>query len=87
MDALVAAGVWVGRSTYRTAWVVTSSSASQCPHLNGKGPAVGAHTGQQCSSLLTSAWRAIAPLMTPWCAEGDVPTAANLNLSGAKVRT
>ena len=25
-------------------------------------------------------WRAIAPLMKPWCAEGDVPTAANLNL-------
>ena len=35
--------------------------------------------------LLTSAWRAIAPLMTPWCAEGDVPTAANLNLFGCKV--
>ena len=25
-------------------------------------------------------WRAIEPLMRPWCAEGDVPTAANLNL-------
>ena len=23
---------------------------------------------------------AIAPLMKPWCAEGEVPTAANLNL-------
>ena len=25
-------------------------------------------------------WRAIAPMMKPWCAEGEVPTAANLNL-------
>ena len=25
-------------------------------------------------------WRAIAPLMKPWCAEVEVPTAANLNL-------
>ena len=25
-------------------------------------------------------WRAIAPQMKPWCAEGEVPTAANLNL-------
>ena len=30
--------------------------------------------------LLASVWRATAPLMKPWCAEGEVPTAANLNL-------
>ena len=30
--------------------------------------------------LLAGVWRAIAPLMQPWCAEGEVPTAANLNL-------
>ena len=29
---------------------------------------------------LPGLWRAIAPLMRPWCAEGDGPTAANLNL-------
>ena len=29
---------------------------------------------------LINCGRAIAPLMKPWCAEGDVPTAANLNL-------
>ena len=38
--------------------------------------AVGPPTGGRCSGL----WRAIASLMKPWCAEGDVPTAANLNL-------
>ena len=31
-------------------------------------------------TLLASLWRAIAPLMRPWSAEGEVPTAANLNL-------
>ena len=30
--------------------------------------------------LLDRLWRAIAPLMKPWCAEGEVPSAANLNL-------
>ena len=37
-------------------------------------------TGQRCWPLLARLWRAVAPLMKPWCAEGDVPTAANLNL-------
>ena len=30
--------------------------------------------------VLAGVWRAIALLMKPWCAEGEVPTAANLNL-------
>ena len=38
------------------------------------------HTGKRCWPLLAGLWRAIAPLMKPWCAEGEVPTAANLNL-------
>ena len=41
---------------------------------------VGPQTGKRCWPLLTGLCRAIAPLMKPWCAEGDVPTAANLNL-------
>ena len=36
--------------------------------------------GERCWPLLAGMWRAIAPLMKAWCAEGDVPTAANLNL-------
>ena len=39
----------------------------------GQGPAIR-------PQLLAGVWRAIAPLMKPWCAEGEVPTAANLNL-------
>ena len=38
------------------------------------------HSGKRCWPLLAGLWRAIAPLMKPWCAEGEVPTAANLNL-------
>ena len=44
------------------------------------GPAIGPHTGKQCWPLPAGVWRALAPLMSPWCAEGEVPTAANLNL-------
>ena len=35
---------------------------------------------ERCWPLPTGLWRAVAPLTKPWCAEGDVPTAANLNL-------
>ena len=42
--------------------------------------AIGPRTGERCWPLLAGLWRAIAPLMKPWRAEEDVPTAANLNL-------
>ena len=42
----------------------------------GRGTAI----GSRCWPLLASVWRAIAPLMQPWCAEEEVPTAANVNL-------
>ena len=54
-----------------------------CAHVHirtGRGPVIGPHTGRRCWPLLEGVWRAIAPLMKPWCAEGEVPTAANLNL-------
>ena len=41
---------------------------------------VGPYTGKRCWPLLAGVWRVIAPLMKPWCAEGEVPTAANLHL-------
>ena len=46
----------------------------------GNSPAIGPHTGEWCWPLLAGVWRAVAPLMKPWCAEGEVPTAANLDL-------
>ena len=39
-----------------------------CSYSFGQGPAVGPHTGRRCWPLLACVWRAIAPLMKPWCA-------------------
>ena len=77
---LDAAGDWVKKGSYHTAWAVPGDSSCSCSYAYGHGPAVGPHTGERCWPLLAGLWRAIAPLMKPWCAEGDVPTAANLNL-------
>ena len=47
------------------------------------GVAVGPQTGERSWELLRGLWRAVAPLMAPWCAEEDVPTSANLNYYGS----
>ena len=82
LGVLEAAAVWERRSTYRTAWAVCPWTGCQCSYLYGQGPAIGPHTGRGCFGHLLRVWRALAPLMSPWCADGDVPTAANLNLYG-----
>ena len=79
-SSLVAAGDWVRKGSYHTAWSVPSGSSCSCSYAYGQGPAIGPHTGKRCWPLLATVSRAIAPLMKPWCAEGEVPTAANLNL-------
>ena len=66
-----------GRTT--PAWSVPCGSSCTCSYAYGQGPAIGPHTGDRCWPLLAGVWRAIAPLMKPWCVEGEVPTAANLN--------
>ena len=78
--SLDAAGDWERKGSYRTAWAVPCDSSCTCSYAYGHGPAIGPHTGERCWPLLAGVWRAIAPLMQPWCAEGEVPTAANLNL-------
>ena len=77
---LDAAGDWERKGSYHTAWAVPCYSSCSCSYAYGHGPAIGPHTGKRCWPLLAGVWRAIAPLMKPWCAEGDLPTAANLNL-------
>ena len=72
-------GDWVRKGSYRTAWAVPCNSSCSCSYAYGHGPAIGPHTGERCWPLLAGVWRAIAPLMKPWCAEGNLPTAANLN--------
>ena len=46
----------------------------------GKAQLSGHTLGRGCFRYLVSVWRAIAPLLSPWCADGNVPSAANLNL-------
>ena len=70
------------KGSYHTAWAVPCDSSCTCSYSYGEGPAIGPHTGQRCWPLLAGVWRAIAPLIKPWCAEGEVPTAAKLNLYG-----
>ena len=79
-SSLDVTGDWVRKGSYHTAWAVPCDSLCSCSYSYGQGPAIGPHTGRQCWPLLEGVWRAIAPLMKPWCAEGEVPTAANLNL-------
>ena len=79
-SSLFSAGDWVKKGSYHTAWSVPCDSSCTCSYAYGQGPGTGPHTGEHCWPLLAGVWRAIAPLMKPWCAEGEVPTSANLNL-------
>ena len=68
------------KGSCHTAWSVPYDSLCTCSYAYGQSPAIGPHTGKRCWPLLPGVWRAVALLMKPWCAEGEVPTAANLNL-------
>ena len=86
-SSLAVSGGWVKKGSYHTAWSVPGDSLCSCSYAYGHGPAIGPHTGQRCWVLLSCLWRTIAPLMRPWCAEGNMPTAANLNFyRGGKSR-
>ena len=78
--AFAALAEWVKKGSFLTAWAVSPLSSCSCSYLYGRGTAVGPQSGERCWPLLTGLWRATAPLLKPWCAEGDVPSAANLNL-------
>ena len=77
-NTLVSCVDWAVRSTYRTAWAV--APRCRCSYY-GSGP-VRPQSGGCSWELLRGLWRAVAPLMTPWCSEEDVPSSANLNLYG-----
>ena len=79
-SSLDAAGDWARKGSYHTAWSVPCGSSCTCSYACDRGPAIGPQTGERCWPLLAGVWRAIAPLMKPWYAEGEMPTAANLNL-------
>ena len=48
---LAAAGDWVKKLSYHTAWAVSPLSSCLCSHSYGQGTAVGPHTGGRCWSL------------------------------------
>ena len=74
-SSLAVSGDWVKKGSYHTDWSVPGDSL--CSHMRMGMAQLSGHTrGSRVSWL----WRTIAPLMKPWCAEGEVPTAANLNL-------
>ena len=67
LSLLDAAGDRERKGSYHTAWAVTCDSSCTCSYAYGHGPAIGPHTGERCWPLLAVVWRAIAPLMQPWC--------------------
>ena len=78
--AFAAFANWVKKGSFLAAWAVLPLSSCSCSYFYRRGTAVGPHTVERCWPLLAWLWRAVAPLMKPWCAEGDVPTTANMNL-------
>ena len=47
-------------------------AAYLCSYSHGRhGPAIGPQSEMRCWPLLSCLWRAIAPLMKPWCAEAE----------------
>ena len=86
LPALASCFDWAVRGTYRTAWAV--QPCCRCSYTYGNGPAVGPQVSGNWE-FLRGLWKAVAPLMAPWCADGEMPTCANLNLyegSGSRVR-
>ena len=50
----------------------TPLAAYLCSYSHGwHGPAIGPQSEMRCWPLLSCLWRAIAPLMKPWCAEAE----------------
>ena len=54
----------------------------RCSYAYGRWVAVGPQTGERSWELLRDLWRAVAPLMAPWCAKEDAPTSVNLGYYG-----
>ena len=79
---------WRPRGTYETAWV-TPGHDRLCPYPYGRGAAVRLQTNDAIWDGVVGLWSRVAPLLSPWCARGNVPTGVNLNRysgSGSLVR-
>ena len=69
---------WISRGTYETAWV-TPGHDCLCPYQYGRGAAVRPQTNDAIWDGVIGLWGRVAPLLSPWCARGNVPTGVNLN--------
>ena len=69
---------WLPRGSNETAWV-TSGHVCLCPYQYGRGAVVRPQTHNAIWHGVIGLWCRVAPLLSPWCARGDVPTGANLN--------
>ena len=69
---------WISRGSYETAWV-TPGHDCLCPYKYGHGAAVRPQTDNSLWDGVIRLWCRVAPLLSPWCARGNVPTGVNLN--------
>ena len=69
---------WRTRGSYETAWV-TPGHDCLYPHRCGYGAAVRPKTNNAIWDGVIGLWGRVAPLLSPWCARGNVPTGVNLN--------
>ena len=65
------------RGTYETAWV-TPGHDCLCPYQYGHGAAVRPQTNDVISDGVIGLWGRVAPLLSPWCARGNMLTGVNL---------
>ena len=66
------------RGAHKTAWV-TPGHDCLCPCKYGRGAAVRPQTDNAIWDGVIGLWSRVAPLLSPWCAIGKVPTGVNLN--------
>ena len=66
------------QGSYETAWV-TPGHNCLCPYKYGHGAAVRPQTNDAIWDGVIGLWSRVAPLLSPWCARGNVPTGVNLN--------
>ena len=73
---------WKTRGTYETAWV-TPGHDCLCSYQYGHGAAVRPQTNDAIWDGVIGLWCRVAPLLSPWCARGEVPMGVN-QYSGSK---
>ena len=68
----------VGWSKRETAWV-TPGHNCLCSYKYGHAAAVRPQTNDAIWDGVIGLWGRVAPLLSPWCARGNMPTGVNLN--------